>query len=180
MFEQVAADDRETPVLWDYHVILFMTTTSETRQGAVTHKAHVLDIDSHLPYPCPMDFYIEMVFPNQKEWPDKYLPYFRVIEGKVFLRHSSSDRSHMYDSETKSWSSPPPKYDCILPPAKIPEQHGGATVSTTFEQYSIISNQNVVDSQQQQEGSEENPYGRIYSLSQLVQRFGIREEPMAG
>lgn len=77
MFEQVAADNRETPVLWDYHVILFMTTTSETRQGAMTHKTYVLDLDSHLPYPCPMNAYIEMVFPNHKEWPDKYLPYFR-------------------------------------------------------------------------------------------------------
>ena len=81
MFEQLAADDRETPVFWDYHVILFMTTTTTTTtnsdQDTTIVKHFVLDIDSHLPSPCPLEDYIEGVFPNHSDWQNEYLPYFR-------------------------------------------------------------------------------------------------------
>jgi len=99
MFEQLAANDRETPVMWDYHVLLFMTKT--TSEDYIAPKTYVIDIDSHLPCPCPLEDYVEMVFPNHTEWVKKYLPYFRVIDASVYLRHFSSDRSHMYNTKTR-------------------------------------------------------------------------------
>ena len=75
MFEQLTADDRETPVMWDYHVLLFMTIT--TSEDSVAPKIYVLDIDSHLPCPCPLEDYVKMVFPNHTDWVKDYLPYFR-------------------------------------------------------------------------------------------------------
>lgn len=170
MFEQLAADDRATPVMWDYHVILFRTTT--TPEDSIAPKTYVMDIDSHLPYPCPFEDYIEMVFPNHTEWVKECLPYFRVIDAPVFLRHFSSDRSHMYNAKTKTWNAPPPSYDCILPP-KVSENNENANGTNTLKQFMIISHQNVVDSQQQ---SENSPLGRIYSLSQFLQRFSAKIE----
>ena len=75
MFQQLAANDPETPVMWDYHVVLLMTTTMSEDQ--VASKTYVIDIDSYVPYPCPLKDYVEMVFPNYQEWMREYLPYFR-------------------------------------------------------------------------------------------------------
>lgn len=38
---------------------------------------------------------------------------YSVVEASVYLKHFSSDRSHMYNSETQTWSAPPPEYACI-------------------------------------------------------------------
>ena len=62
-------------VCWDYHVLLFMTVNDT--QDSVGPKTYVLDIDSHLPFPCPLDEYIEKSFLNHKSWMTEYLPYFR-------------------------------------------------------------------------------------------------------
>ena len=61
--------------MWDYHVLLLMTMTA--LEDSKSPKTYVLDIDSHLPYPCPLEKYIEIVFPNHMEWDKEFLPYFR-------------------------------------------------------------------------------------------------------
>lgn len=97
-----------------------------------------------------------------------------VINASIYLRHFSSDRSHMYNTKTKTWNAPPPSYDCILPPEDNDEQNSEdenkTNTKNNLKQYMRISNQNVVDSKQQ--NSEESPLGQIYSLRQLLQRFG--------
>ena len=199
MFEQLAGDpdDREVPVMWDYHVILFMTTTTSAstcnQDDTTKTKTFVWDIDSFLPCPCPLEDYIEMVFPNHLTWRKEYLPYFRVVDASVYLRHFSSDRSHMYNSESKTWSAPPPLYDCILLGEENNDDRtcssnnsdddsngnnnsttgtsSATTTTTTLKQYMTISKKDVVDSQQ---NCEDRPFGQIYSLSQLLQRFRIK------
>ena len=75
MFQQIAANDRTPPVMWDYHVVLIMTTTMSEDQAA--SKTCVIDIDSYVPCPCPLKDYVEMTFPNHQKWKKDYLPYFR-------------------------------------------------------------------------------------------------------
>jgi hypothetical protein len=36
-----------------------------------------------------------------------------VIDAVTYLQYFSSDRSHMYNTQTKQWNAPPPTYDCI-------------------------------------------------------------------
>ncbi|VEU42611.1 unnamed protein product [Pseudo-nitzschia multistriata] len=89
----------------------------------------------------------------------------------------------MFDNEKKKWNAPPPLYDCIVPSEtkKRIDLNGtnNNTSTTTFHQYMTISKNDVVDSRQQhqQQNSkyEDSPFGRIYSLSQLIQRFGIHK-----
>jgi hypothetical protein len=45
--------------------------------GLVSVTTLVWDIDSHLPCPCPLNDYLNKVFPNVTSWPDEYIPYFR-------------------------------------------------------------------------------------------------------
>lgn len=71
MFHQLAVKDPSKPCYWDYHVILI--SYSENDKPA----AQVLDMDSHLPYPCGLETYLSSVFPTEIQWPDEYLPYFR-------------------------------------------------------------------------------------------------------
>lgn len=130
-----------------------------------------------------------------------------VIDASIYLRHFSSDRSHMYNSETKTWNEPPPSYDCIL--QQHENQHSNdsgssnddgnnnatynsttTTTTTTFKQYMTISNDDV-DYQQQNGENKDNDgsnnknesddnnhkpiFGRVYSISRLVKRFGCSE-----
>jgi len=166
MFQQKAAEDPYQPVMWDYHVILLMTTTSS--EDSRTSTTYVLDIDSHLPYPCPLEEYAERVFLNHTDWKEEFLPYFRVFGASTYLRHFSSDRSHMFNSKTKTWNAPPPPYKRILL-TKNNQEPNSERPQNTLKQYMVISDQNVVDSQKQ--NNEDNASGQIYSLSQLLQRF---------
>ena len=108
MWHQIAArQGPNNPVLWDYHVYLMESTTATTDTNK---KTRVLDLDSNLSYPCPLDEYIMHTFQTDME---QYAPLFRVVEASVYLTHFSSDRSHMYNDETRTWSAPPPTYACI-------------------------------------------------------------------
>mmetsp|Transcript_21153 Transcript_21153/g.58819 ORF Transcript_21153/g.58819 Transcript_21153/m.58819 type:complete len:250 (+) Transcript_21153:204-953(+) len=174
MFEQLGARDRETPVFWDYHVILFMCQVEDSG----TPSAFVLDIDSHLPYPCSLEKYMDVVFPNHTEWKDEYQPYFRVIDATVYLRNFSSDRSHMFNRETSTWNARPPQYDCILPSGVKDEISSNSNKDpctiTTLQRYMTISAEDISGPLLPvQENSEHDPFGRVYSLSQLLQRFRI-------
>lgn len=105
MFQQLASDNAESPVCWDYHVILLSLTLPEK-------KVFVWDFDSRLPYPCPLSDYLKQSFPYDDR--ETFAPLFRVIPALIFLKNFSSDRMHMYDAETQTWNAPPPHYDCIL------------------------------------------------------------------
>lgn len=88
MFHQVAAknDPSNTPCCWDYHVILFCTTSSGNRSSngisesagaSSSSETMVLDIDSVLPYPCPLEDYLTETFPSDFNYTSVYAPMFR-------------------------------------------------------------------------------------------------------
>ena len=79
----------------------------------------------------------------------------------------------MFNAKTKTWNAQPPPYKCIMPMKNSDEPNSESERNTTnaLQQYMTISDQDVVDSQNQ--NNEDDPYGQIYSLSQLLQRFNV-------
>ena len=186
MFQQLAVENPLKPCFWDYHVILFRSSTENDQST----KTFVLDIDCHLPYPCALDDYLKQVFPPELCWPREYQPYFRwvpkdiiyfifilwfnrlcqlrlfekthlsfrrVIDASVFLRNFSSDRMHMFNTESKEWLSPPPTYDCI-----------SNSSTCNLARYMKISSE---DQTKDTTASENDVFGVVYSLTQLKARF---------
>ena len=56
MFQQKAAVHGDVSCCWDYHVILLCQSPGDA-------QVVVYDIDSLLPYPCPLDLYLAHSFP---------------------------------------------------------------------------------------------------------------------
>ena len=111
MFYQRAASDEETPCVWDYHVILI-----EAARSGKSSSIMVYDVDTTLsPYPITLDLYADYTFPDELA-STNFAPLFRVIPASKYLHHFESDRSHMYNAHTSSWSAPPPSYQCIFQP----------------------------------------------------------------
>jgi len=184
MFQQLAGSDHGgKAVFWDYHVILFETVTSPHTTGSAAtsnnSRTVVWDVDSYQPFPCPLETYIEAVFPNHVYWHKKYAPYFRVVDASVYLQYFSSDRSHMYNPDSNEWKSTPPSYDCINAPNhndnSMKVGNNRITITNpgnTLEHYMTISNNDIVDAQQADfEDSTSNRFGHIFSLPQLRHRF---------
>jgi hypothetical protein len=104
MWAQRAADAPDRAVLWDYHAILL-------RPGA---DAQVLDLDSTLPFPSPLDAYLAVAFAGHEQWPERLRPRFRVLDAAAYCRRLWSDRAHMRDP-TGAWLQPPPTWPAPLP-----------------------------------------------------------------
>jgi protein N-terminal glutamine amidohydrolase len=153
-FYQRANADPTTPVFWDYHVLLFAHDTT-------THTVNVLDIDSFLPCPCPMEEYLQHAFPDATEVDPAQLeqisPLFRVVPAQKFLRHFSSDRSHMWDAARQQWRATPPNYQCIQ----------GAPINADGKD-NLNNLMTYVDMKQ----NLENPmFGSVLNRQQLEERF---------
>ena len=63
------------PCFWDYHCILLETTADDG-------ETRVLDLDTLLPYPCPLQDYLENTFRKVK---GQYAPLFRYVQGHVCM-----------------------------------------------------------------------------------------------
>ena len=114
-FQKAKEDSNISPCFWDYHVILIVTCRNI--QDPMKTTTYVLDMDSRLPYPCPISTYLEKSFDFDYEANEEmrqFAPSFRVIPAAVYLENFYSDRMHMFDREKQTWSSPPPTYDCIM------------------------------------------------------------------
>lgn len=118
-FHQRANPDPTTAIFWDYHVLLLEQLRPQHDDASTV----VWDMDSYLPFPCPLDEYLDHAFPDEQDDDDQeeeasgraqILPLFRVIPAEIFLKHFSSDRSHMWDAKKKKWNATPPAYPCIL------------------------------------------------------------------
>lgn len=81
-----------------------------------------------------------------------------VIEASFFLSTFSSDRSHMYNQQTKQWNSPPPPYACI-------QKGNENNISNFF----TISSEDIETNAK----LENCDYGAVYSLSELRNRFNV-------
>lgn len=87
MFQQLAAKDPEAPCFWDYHVILFCTSTTIKATPPLDKEVSseydeltttvVYDMDSYLPYPCPLQQYLKDSFAKETKFPKEYDPRFR-------------------------------------------------------------------------------------------------------
>lgn len=80
MYCQLASDDPNKPCFWDYHVILVGTPAVATRNGHAANSSIVIDMDSHLPFPCPVADYLSSAFREdcfRREYREKMAPRFR-------------------------------------------------------------------------------------------------------
>ena len=144
MFHQLATSNPEKPCCWDYHVILLCASPNE--------EVVVFDMDSSLPYPTPLQNYVDLSFLQDESSSSPFAPMFRVVPGPVFLREFSSDRSHMFNAETNRWNASPPPYDCInMSPGR----------TSTFRQFYDFR----LDGARKQDPSK---YGTVLTKQQLV------------
>jgi hypothetical protein len=85
-------------VCWDYHVFAVVDDADGTRLA--------LDMDSDLPFPCPLVRYLDESFPALLSLPQ--LPHFRLVEGAEYVAGLVSDRSHMRGPDGDYTAPPPP------------------------------------------------------------------------
>jgi protein N-terminal glutamine amidohydrolase len=99
LLRQVAGRPVDGLVHWDYHVFAVAEAPVEGRVA--------LDLDSELPFPCPLGRYLEDSFPEGVQ--RALEPRFRVLRGVEYLDGLVSDRSHMRRPDG-SWIAPPPPW----------------------------------------------------------------------
>jgi len=85
-------------VCWDYHVFAVVDDADGTRLA--------IDLDSDLPFLCPLARYLAESFPAMRE--PRRLPIFRVIAAADYLAGLASDRSHMRKPDGSYVAPPPP------------------------------------------------------------------------
>lgn len=73
-------------VIWDYHVIL---------QRKHERQQWIYDFDSRLDFPSAKESYFTASFPKPDSLHHQYQMFIRHIPAASYLRHFSSDRSHM-------------------------------------------------------------------------------------
>ncbi|KAK4052955.1 Protein N-terminal glutamine amidohydrolase [Microbotryomycetes sp. JL221] len=130
LFQQQASNKGEHEghyVLWDYHVITVSVTIDDITSD---RRAVVIDPDSKLPSPAPLQEYVLETF---RPWlfetvvPERFNCRFRVVKGDAFLLNFASDRSHMLAgpdgnavSDTAAGQSP--NVYIHTPPSHLPIQ----------------------------------------------------------
>lgn len=102
VWAQRAAPARDAPVVWDYHVVLFVDDGGW----------RAWDLDSHVPLGAPLATWVDASFPPGIDVQDALAPLFRVVDADVFRREFASDRSHMKDARGR-WRKPPPPWPPI-------------------------------------------------------------------
>jgi hypothetical protein len=95
---QRAGRPRDGLVCWDYHVFAVVDDADGTRLA--------LDLDSALPFPCPLALYLAESFPATPH--QRQRPIFRVIAAADYLTGLASDRSHMRKPDGSYFAPPPP------------------------------------------------------------------------
>ena len=101
-WQQRAGLDEDMPVLWDYHVVLFV------RDGTWV----VYDLDTNLPLSIAVETYLRQSFLGSEMIPESFRPRFVLFDGDAYVKDFSSDRSHMLDAEGQ-WLVPPPEWPAI-------------------------------------------------------------------
>lgn len=85
-------------VCWDYHVFAVVDDPDGARLA--------FDLDSDLPFPCPLARYLAESFPPMR--PPRRRPMFRVMVAAEYLTGLASDRSHMRKPDGSYIAPPPP------------------------------------------------------------------------
>jgi hypothetical protein len=141
-WSQRIAKESQSPIIWDYHVVLF-------------HKGHqdecwwVWDLDTLIGYPAKFEHYIQNSFSMIDQAHVRYHPVFRVIDAADYVANFSSDRSHMFNTQSCYVHDPPP-----WPPIGIADQPHNL--------------HRFIDMQE--------PYlGDLYNLAEIIERFSVIE-----
>mmetsp|Transcript_18086 Transcript_18086/g.22141 ORF Transcript_18086/g.22141 Transcript_18086/m.22141 type:complete len:261 (-) Transcript_18086:52-834(-) len=162
MLHQKASRDANAPCFWDYHVILIQCSKQQGQKGRKTNVAQVLDLDTRLAYPCPLEHYLDETFNLEfadKKSNKKLSPKFRLIRAELFLQHFYSDRMHMCQDGNK-WSAPPPTYDCILTDLRNMKVNKKGNLSNLDDFVSMKG-----------KGKESPAMGEVLTLKELRTRF---------
>ncbi len=160
MLCQIASDNPQKPCFWDYHVVLIQAL-KEVKKAKSVIEAKVLDMDSHLPFPCTLEEYLNESFNmkfSDKDDEDMYAPLFRLIRAETYIQHFYSDRMHM-KKEDGTWLAEPPSYDCITV-ANMKKNKKG-----------FLSN--LDDYIAMKKGRDASKLGEIYTLQELQSKFGL-------
>ena len=70
----------------------------------------MFDLDSTLGFPVKAESYFRHSFSTDYFVPEEYRPHFRLLTAEEYIRHFSSDRSHMKD-ERGNWLQTPPVWE---------------------------------------------------------------------
>jgi ribosomal protein S18 acetylase RimI-like enzyme len=99
---QKAGRSEDGLVCWDYHVFAVVDDADGTRLA--------LDLDSALPFPCPLGRYLAESFTPLRQLRRRSLtqPIFRVMTAADYLTDLASDRSHMRKPSGAYFAPPPP------------------------------------------------------------------------
>jgi hypothetical protein len=180
---QRAARSEDGYVCWDYHVIVIREAVGVTSSSSSysSSSTEVLDVDTRLPYPCPLDVYLGGSFPRAMRSDrgdpssSRYRPYFRVVPADLFLKYFYSDRMHMF--KDGRWSSPPPDYEPIMNGLTFAEdddrrRNNFSDGLSNLHMYINMSEDGSESSAGQDNVDEfEERYGKVYSLEQFLARF---------
>mmetsp|Transcript_40959 Transcript_40959/g.46535 ORF Transcript_40959/g.46535 Transcript_40959/m.46535 type:complete len:237 (-) Transcript_40959:11-721(-) len=162
MYYQLASQNPLSACSWDYHVLLLKVSQNND-------KSEILDIDSHLPYPCSLEAYVQNSFPSVHRIATlpQYAPLFRVISAEKFLHDFCSDRRHMF-REDGSWSAKPPTYGCIQQQQQLKESSSSNEGIFNLDSYRIMHTPNNDNSS---DFSFESAFGQVLTREQLLEHF---------
>ena len=116
-----------TPVIWDYHVIL---------SAEIDNELFIFDFDSHCDFPVSIREYFNKTFIQEDKLKQQYRPLLKVIDAFYYLNHFSSDRSHMLGIIPESEF---PDYTIIQP-----KQHSALTLESCRKIPSTQCNQEIL------------------------------------
>lgn len=183
--QRAKPNDPEEYVCWDYHVIVIRSKKIVDNNQPTKNTTEVLDIDTWLPYPCPLQDYLDESFPhaNNPRLDPQYLPLFRVISANNYLKYFYSDRMHM--KKDGKWMSPPPEYKPIMNGLvfcrgnKKGRRDGSEHNNSNLDQYIDMSgdlNNHGSDANQEEQNSAtdndlEEKMGKVFTLAQLRDKF---------
>jgi len=171
---------------WDYHVLCLQITNhdgmvdnnpidddNDSRSDSDSHShadAFILDMDSTLPYPCPMSKYLAQAFPPNV--PPDYAPLFRVVSAQQYLCHLTSDRRHMI-LDDGTWGAPPPNYACIQQTfTNNNHNHSSSSSSSNLDEYRIMmTHTDHVGDENGASSIQDKPYGIVMTQQQLARHF---------
>ena len=104
LWHQRASPSPETPVIWDYHVVMLC----ETRESW-----QVWDLDTTLGTPLDFSQWFEGTFIGVGAVRDQFRSRFRVVEASDYVERLSTDRSHMLD-DVGHYLQPPPAWPPVI------------------------------------------------------------------
>ncbi|KAI8835396.1 N-terminal glutamine amidase-domain-containing protein [Chytriomyces cf. hyalinus JEL632] len=93
------------PVVWDYHVFALIPDPENEQEMLV------LDLDSTLPFPSPLQQYMDEACPVLRD--NSYKRFYRLIRGSEYIQTFASDRRHMKAVDQAGnpvWNAEPPAY----------------------------------------------------------------------